>query len=149
MVIIRKTGPRLSVSQIADLESRIGTPLPDQYRQFLLENNGGRPAPDIVDVDGIPGASTDLQVFFGISRDIESSNIDWNIDARSDQVDRRLLPIACDSGGNIFFVSLTGSDRDSVYYHFFWGPGGDGELHLVATSFASFLEKIRPLEDEA
>jgi hypothetical protein len=147
MVIINDNGSRLTESQVADLESRIGLPLPDDYRRFLLENNGGSPTPDVIKVNGIQGSETDLGVFFGIDRSIESENIEWNLHVMSDRVGRPLMPIADDSGGNVFFLSLSGHDRNSIYYHYFWGPGADGELYLVATSFTSFLEKIRQLEN--
>lgn len=147
MVIINDNGPRLTESQVAVLESLIGLPLPDDYRRFLLENNGGSPTPDAIDVNGIQGSETDVRVFFGINRDIEAHDIEWRMHIMSDRIGRRLLPIACDSGNNVFFLSLSGHDRDSVYYHDFWGPGADDELHLVATSFRSFLEKIMPFEN--
>jgi hypothetical protein len=39
---------------------RIGMILPEQYRQFLLEFNGGTPTPDTVNVEGLPGGSADV-----------------------------------------------------------------------------------------
>ena len=38
--------------QIKDLENRIGCNLPDEYRNFLITNNGGQPNPDCVRVPG-------------------------------------------------------------------------------------------------
>ena len=147
MIIIDDKGPQLSTSQVAELEARIGFSLPDHYRRFLLENNGGTPTPDTVDVNGIQGSPTDLRAFFGINQDIEAHNIEWMADIMSDRIERRLIPIAYDSGGNVFCLSLSGVDRDSVYYYDenYWHV--TNRLHLVATSFASFLEKIRQFEN--
>lgn len=37
----KKRFPLPSEKQVADLENRLGVPLPPDYRRFLLENNGG------------------------------------------------------------------------------------------------------------
>lgn len=85
MVILNDNGPRLTESQVADLESRIGLPLPDDYRRFLLENNGGSPTPDVISGNGVQGSETDLQVFFGINRTIDSDNIESTMHVMSDR----------------------------------------------------------------
>jgi hypothetical protein len=45
-------GPKLDQKRIEAFESQLGTQLPDEYRQFLLEQNGGIPKPAFFSCDG-------------------------------------------------------------------------------------------------
>ena len=115
MIAINNPGPQIDASRIAEVEAAIGGTLPASYEDFLLKNNGARPVPDTIDIDRLPGSSTDIQVFFGIGRGVETSNLSWNIKFVSKRLpDHRLLPIACDSGGNIFCLSVLGEFRGTV-----------------------------------
>jgi hypothetical protein len=151
VVAIRNAGPPLSEDDIVDFERRIRCRLPDSYRRFLKENNGGRPPLDAdgIGIEHLPGGETDVGDFFGLTRSISSSNIDWNLKVHANRISDRLLPIARDSFGNIFCLSLDESDYGGVVYCDF-----DPTVHLggaiyyrVAPDFDSFLEKIRSIED--
>jgi hypothetical protein len=62
MVSMTVTGPRLSEEDVEEIEKRSGLALPDSYRSFLLEHNGGVPTPDTIDIEGAPSRATDVQV---------------------------------------------------------------------------------------
>ena len=141
--MIKDRGRPLSEEDLIGLEERIGCHLPDSYRRFLMENNGGRPNPDGICVAGIPGGETDIKKFYGIDLPIESSNIDWNVMlVRKSQIPEHMLPIANDSGGYKFCISLADGDRGSIYCCEV-GMGGSITLHRVATDFDAFLGSIR------
>jgi hypothetical protein len=150
MVAIRHTGRPLSDEDIARLEVRMGTRLPESYRQFLQKNNGGRPPihGDGIKIDRLPGEETDVQVFFGIDRSIESSNIDWNLSMFENRISDQLLPIACDSFGNLFCLSLSKQDYGSVVYCDFEPNNqlGGAVYYRVARDFDSFLGEIKSFE---
>jgi hypothetical protein len=135
-VEIENPGPRLTPQHLTDVEAELGTKLPDDYRAFLLKYNGGRPVPDTVDVENAPGTPTDVQTLFGIGRQIESSGLVWNKQVLADRLPEDCLPIACDSGGNLFCLAEGGRvvyiDLDSPE------PG----KYLVADSFDAFLQKL-------
>lgn len=116
MVRIEEPGKHLSAAELDAFEKQARLQLPHEYRAFLLETNGGIPDPDIVEVHGAPGSPTDVQVLFGIARRVDSSDLLWNREEFSDRLEARLLPIACDSGGNLFCLSLSGNDSGSVLY---------------------------------
>jgi cell wall assembly regulator SMI1 len=146
MVEIEEEGRPVDESEVVQLERALGTQLPDSYRRFLMRTNGGIPTPDVIDIVGMPGSPTDVQVFFGIDRGVESSNLLWNFRLLSRRIPNcRILPIGCDSGGNIFCLELTGNDAGNVMY-FALGKS-DATLYFVATSFEAFLEKIRSWGD--
>jgi hypothetical protein len=57
-----------------------------------------------------------IQEFFGIGLDIASSDLDWHMHEVPGLLPDRLLPIACDSGGNLFCLSCSGQDAGHVIY---------------------------------
>lgn len=150
METIRNAGRPLLETDIANFELRIGHRLPESYRQFLLRYNGGRPPLeiDIIDIKDLPGGEADVQVFFGIDGPISSCNLDWNWSILMGRISDWLLPIACDSFGNIFSISLHDHDYGSVVYCDFEPNAhlGGAIYYRVAPNFDAFLERIRPLE---
>jgi len=145
MVRIDEPGPKIDEIDIATFETRRGIQLPDAYRQFLIRHNGGIPSPDIVDIPNDPKGPTDVQVFFGISTDIESSDLSWNFElVKSRYLGVRLLPIACDSGGNLFCLHLSEAQEFIVVYLDINAP--PGSIYKVASGFDEFLGKFRNWE---
>jgi cell wall assembly regulator SMI1 len=149
MATIKHSGPKVTETDLLRIETRLKSRLPTEYREFLLATNGGRPAPDVIDVPGIPGSEADVQEIFGINRSEKTSCIEWNLTTLVERLEDGLLPIACDSGGSIFCLSLRPGDFGTVLYCDLQSVFGDYEsspdLYVVASSFASFLEKLRPL----
>lgn len=154
MVRIEEPGRALSEDDVVALEQRIGCRLPESYRRFLLENNGGRPTPDMdtIDIENLPESPTGVDVFFGIDDAVECCTIEWNLRTLDGRISKELLPIARDGFGNRFCISLSKRDFGSVVYcDFYHGLGfhvADSALYYtVAPDFDGFLERIRSLED--
>jgi len=150
MLTIKDSGPRVSNGDVLRIEQQIEAPLPTEYREFLLATNGGRPIPDVIDVPGIPGSAVDVQELFGISRSIDSSSIEWNLKTFAGRLEEGLLPVACDSGGSLFCLSLRRGDFGTVLYCDLQSVFADYETkpqyYPVARSFDSFLRKLRPFK---
>ncbi|WP_434041167.1 MULTISPECIES: SMI1/KNR4 family protein [Sorangium] len=148
MTTIENHGPKIFDVDVSNIERRLGAVLPDQYRRFLLACNGGSPTPDTVDVEGFSGASTDIQIFFGIGRIIQSSNLDWNLTVLAERLEEGMLPIAADSGGNVFCLALQGHRRGSVFYcdlePVFGNLAATPQLFQVASDFDAFMAQLRP-----
>src|SRR5262245_12834888 len=114
----------LTSSDIAALQHRTGTKLPEAYKRFLLKYNGGQPTPakfPIRDMPNLfPGMSRFpntigvIQVFFGLERSIESSNLDWGVETFNGRIPSNLFPIACTGTGEILCLSLFGDDEGAV-----------------------------------
>lgn len=147
MINFEEQGPKISDAEVAVLEGVLGQALPAKYRRFLLDNNGGLPEPDVVDVPGLPGSPTDIQVFFGLSRAIESSCLGWNRDTFRGRLDDGLLPVACDSGGNLFCLVTDGSNAGAVVYcdvdSVSDAAGVRAPAYPVSSDFESFLKAVR------
>lgn len=154
MIELRKVGPPLTEEILAHFEKELGVSLPDPYRRFLLRNNGGRPPrdKDTVDVEGLPGSPTSVQVFFRIGGEIESSDLMWNRETLNEHIPTDRLAIACDSGGGVFCILLHGAERGAVFFCDLHPVYGSPEVYPgfypVAPDFDSFLKKIREFPDE-
>ena len=150
MIILEDRGPKVSQTEIASLEASLGSPLPVEYREFLTASNGGVPRPDTIDIPEFPESPTDVQVLFGLGRSVKSSRLEWNLRTLAERLDPELLPIACDSGGNVFCLSLRLSDNGAVLYCDLHVVFADNEskpqYYPVAPSFESFLRKLRPFK---
>ena len=148
---ITDTGPNLSDSDVLELEARLRFTLPDAYRSFLLEFNGGISVPDTIHIDGLPGSPTDVQVFFGIGRAEETEGIEWNLASLSERLEEQLLPIACDSGGSVFCLSLRPHDYGAVFFADLQEVFADFEtrrprMYWIAPDFGGFLQMLRPFD---
>jgi hypothetical protein len=140
---IENPGPELKREELSKLEAKIHAKLPSAYTDFLLQFNGGVPWPNnTIDVQDLPGSPTDVQGFFGIGRSIKTTNIAWNLDLIDERCPHhRAVPIASDSGGNLFCLSLAGDAADKVVYLDL--GTADCALYVVASSFAEFVQRIR------
>ena len=146
MIEIDDPDEPITEDHLAGLEREFGARFPTEYRQFLLKFNGGEPSPNIVDIEGLPGGSTDVQEFFGIGTTIESSDMTWNKETFADRIPARMLPIACDSGGCLFCLSLSGEDSEKVTYvdlQFVGDMKQKVTYYYVAESFEAFIGTLR------
>lgn len=140
---IDNPGPTLTLSEIGDFEKAAGGRLPEEYREFLLRFNGGAPDPNSVDVAGLPGSPTDVQVFFGIGRKVEASNVAWHIGLLAERFPApTAIAVACDSGGSLFLLDL----GEKSYGEIALIDVYSGDLYPVSKSFGEFVSSIRPLE---
>lgn len=144
-MLIENVGPKIATQDIASIEAELGAALPDSYRRFLLHYNGGAPTPDTIDVPGAVGSPTDVQVFFGVGRSVESSDLAWNLALVGERcAGLHILPIACDSGGNLFCLQFERGAAARIIYCDLDDP--DCATYEVAASFDDFVAKLRPFE---
>lgn len=148
MVTITKNGLNILDWQVSDLEKVISCNLPEDYREFLITYNGGQPNPNVIDISDSDFICTDVQIIFGIEREIKTSTLEYNlsfmyeIDGISDFIaNKKLLPIACDSGGNLYFLYIVNSEIAKVIYCDM--QNYEYVFYDVAESFTDFLNKLR------
>jgi hypothetical protein len=141
-------GTSISDAQIDDIEAALGFPLPTDYRQFLRVYNGGVPDDDTIDIADLKQSPTDVQELFGIDYDLKTSNILWNLEfIRQRCPGRRLLPIGCDSGGNLFCLDFDNDERNpSVIY--LDVISSDCPSYLAAANFSEFCGHLRKTETD-
>jgi len=133
------TLPRATELDIARFEKKNDLTLPDSYRRFLLEQNGGRPANGEFAVPG--WGVTVIDFFFGIgSRD--SYDLQKHFDRLDDPRSSELLPIASDPGGWIVYLGVRGPHRGAV---FFWDHKTPASTPVsIGDDFDAFAASLKP-----
>lgn len=144
--------PMLTEDSLEALEQKYECRLTDDYRTFLLENNGGFPEPDCVTFteDGRETA-TDVFCFFAIGDERAWASLEWHDETFSGRLPEQTLPIARDSCGNLWLLSVGGEKPGSV---FFWDHGSYDNFDetdsdnwpRVAESFQEFRESLSPYD---
>lgn len=138
---LAESGRQLANEDFLALEKAIGAQLPTTYRQFLRAHNGGRPTPDIIDIDGAPFKGTAISWFLGVDLPNQAGNILWNLENLEGCVENQLLPVADDPYANVFVIDLNAQRYGQIFY--FDSDEIPPRPYLVANDFNEFLSKIR------
>ncbi|MBK9266107.1 MAG: SMI1/KNR4 family protein [Polyangiaceae bacterium] len=139
---------------ITEFEARWSVLLPPDYKQFLLNSNGGYPTPNVFEIPRWHGQGSGLGIFYGIHDDP-----DYRLDAVCETYDERvppdLIPIANDAFGNNVCIGWKGKRKGKIY---FWDHEDEIDeggcfrqdyrnVYLVANSLQEFLDNLMTLED--
>ena len=126
----------MTSTDLAALEKRLGKPLPEEYRDFLLANNGGCPTPNEF-------AESSVRTFLSVGAEYPMDDLETMADDYSDRIPADTLPIGKDELGNLILLAVSGGQRGAVY---FWDheleDSPDG-LSQVGDSLTSFLSNLR------
>lgn len=149
--MVESTPPKAGA--IAELERKIGSVLPEDYRRFVEQYDGGFPEPPRFPItwSGQPWARRfpydDVSIFFGPSRP-SPSNLLVEQERYRDRVPRDTLPIGMDPGGSLLLLGISGQRRGQVL---FWASDyevdegdepDDRNVGFVAPSFTAFLDAL-------
>ena len=147
----------LSKEAIQNAESALGVKFPNEYVQFLLKYNGGRPEPAGFDIEwrtnqpiGEDWRTSMLSWFLSIYDGDETNLLEYNKISFSGRIPKETIAIADDCGGNLILLGVSGEYKDKI---FFWvkddeveegGVPGFENVGFLANSFDEFLnEKLR------
>lgn len=152
-IALSDVGRSLNEADISAFERRFSIELPQEYRDFLLAHNGGRPEPDAFPIKGFEkNPKGVIHVFLRLDGAIESSNVDWTYRTMLGRIPKNLIAIARDGSGGLVCLSMSGPDRGVVYYWDFYGetcPPSWDNVFRVTDTFREFLDSIHywnPLE---
>jgi cell wall assembly regulator SMI1 len=149
-------GRNLSEKALVAFEKKVGTQLPNDYRDFLRRVNGGILVKEMV--FPIKGEESDSVIdgFYTLAK--SSDEFETIADALETFVlEKRMpawfLPVAADVFGNQICLSLAEADFGTVY---FWNHEQEPEtvteqfdnVHLVSPSFREFLALLHPVEED-
>lgn len=163
-----KHGPP-SAKLLAAFEKQIGAKLPEDYKQFLRQHNGGKPEPNGFDFGGQPWG---VECFFplrefdpvefedigfndlpnwpvqcaweDLQTDLKGLYADCDLDNQGYQLDR-LLPIGTDGYSNYFCLVLEGDETGSLVFF----DHETGCVTPLAASFSEFVSGLCPLRSMA
>ena len=159
MKTINQSKP-INDSIISEFERIFHIQLPQDYKEFILKNNGGRPEDDwgfdFAEVGGTASTSSVICDFLAINSDSGKTFDDlgktYRMLVEEKQIPPRLLPFASDPGGNYICISVVaGEDYSKVYFcNHEWEDPKTGFMILspIADSFTEFIEKCYICEDE-
>ncbi|WP_254508688.1 SMI1/KNR4 family protein [Anatilimnocola floriformis] len=141
--------PAVTEAALQTLEKECGGRLPDDYRRFLLASNGGFPTPDcVMFTEAEHQTATDVFCFLAFDDQQAWASVKWHLQTFAGRLPAGTLPVARDSCGNLWLLSVTGPTTGSVY---FWDHGSYAtfdETSLanwprVATSFDDFRGQLK------
>ena len=134
---------KLSVEELNDFEIVNQIKLPEDYRIFLLENNGGIPLLQInQDSDKV------VTYIFGMHNGDYYASLYKHIDMFQKRLPFGTFPIASDPFGNLFIMSLSPENHGQI---FFWDheeepAEQDGHyienISFVSYSFTEFQQQL-------
>lgn len=140
-------GPKLTPEQLRAFEQRYGIVLPEDYRRFMLQYNGGRPSPQ--DTFDVPKRRHSEQDTVGDFNSIDVENPSLSIEAfmeiYRDRIPAGTLPIGGGACGGAILLRVAGEPLGEVLL---FDEESDGEPGLpphtyrVAPSFQAFLDGL-------
>jgi cell wall assembly regulator SMI1 len=149
MPIIRRLSETGATPEsIQRLENEIGHSLPDDYHRFLADFNGGEPEPSGFTFATNEGQSDSaVRYFLTLDKNVRNYSI-WDFLRRyRDRLPTGVIPIACDSFGNLVLIDVGVKATGNVY---FWDhekqsmtdPTWDN-ISIVANSFTAFERSLQ------
>ncbi len=133
--------PPASPELVAQLEGQLGQALPDDYRHYLLQQDGGRLEDNTEAVINV----------FGLGEVPDWTNMWHKLETFQNRVPAWLLPVAQDAYGNLFAISHRPSDFGSVWLWDHEEEADEGEppseenISFKAGSWTAFLERLQPM----
>jgi cell wall assembly regulator SMI1 len=156
-----RRGHEVTVDAVRRFEQRIGHELPEDYRQFLIEVNGGRTARShrtfVMQRAAVRRDETVLNTLFSLDDPDESRDLaTWQRYGEDRLLDG--LEIGADDGGSPVVLALAGPHRGEVWLldRVDARPTGSNprvewfdrrDVWKLADSFAEFMSSLRPLVD--
>lgn len=131
---------KLPEVELIDFEKENNIKLPEDYRDFLLQYNGGEPSPNKNDKLDIV-----VSYILGMHNGEYYASLYKYIDVFKKKIPFGTFPIATDPFGNLFIMSL---DKDGHGHIYFWDHEGEPEhqdghntenCSFVAYSFTEFM----------
>lgn len=135
-------GP-VNPADIVEFEEENEISLPDDYKNFLLRSNGGRPV-----FNELPEVGTDVQWLFGMVEEPDWASLFHALEVYEGRIPAWYMPVGTDSGGNLFIMSLYAENKGviALWYHEDEAEENGAEyfdnLAHVADSFGEFLDLL-------
>ena len=136
----------VDLNLLKKFQTKTGICLPESYRNFFAETNGGRPSRCWFYVPGWPGEQSCIDKLFGVHLGQHDSVELWYRELQ-DRLPVGFVPVGIDLGGNFICISTADPDSGMVYY---WDASPDWNLSFteptmfaVGNAIQQFLADLR------
>ena len=123
-MLLINSADKINAEDIAAFENEVGIKFPEEYKQFILKENGGKPEEDWLydffdEVTEAENTSV-IREFFSLFLDdtVKIGNLKkiYKTMTYEEMIPDGMLPIADDPGGNVIGISLNKDDYGYVYF---------------------------------
>jgi len=133
----------LSQEKLDEFERQIRTPLPRDYKNFLLQYNGGRPIPSFFWIKPIEDGSSIFQ-FYGLHDGPAHLSLETYAGEERYGIPASMIPLGDNGIGDFICVDLSSAHFGEVYFldhemHPFYNPESAEGITKLANSFSEFL----------
>ncbi|WP_338553176.1 SMI1/KNR4 family protein [Paenibacillus sp. KS-LC4] len=133
----------ITLEEINEFQQKLNLRLPEQYKNFLLESNGGDPSPSMFKISDEQGEGV-LNIFYGIGD--MYSNLEEYIDIYEGRLPLGFIPIGNDPSGNVICLGLNEKYYSNIY---FWdheqesdNPDDMSNMFFLANDLNEFLNSL-------
>ena len=131
-------------SDIETFEKHIGFSLPADYKEFLIENNGGSVRNCSFVVSDLLKV-IDLHVLYGITPEKNNNLYTWHDEYSSDLFENSVI-IGSDLGGGLIVI-CNSEDTPGVYYwdhtYNFEQSDDDNNVYRISNDFTAFVNALQ------
>lgn len=139
-------GP-LAEADLAAAERQLGVRLPDDYRRFMLQHNGGQVEPDGFAITWKPGqkaaaagATSMVSWLFRVYDGRHENLVRMNRTTFAGRLPAGTLAIGRDPGSNLLLLRCDGAQRGELLYWLMEAERGGDNVGWVAASFDDFIQ---------
>ncbi len=136
-------GP-IDMVDLIDFESSNKFRLPEDYRFFLIQYNGGKPAKNHLQTP-----NTDVNWLYGMHNGPDWANFFCALNTYHNRIPSWYIPIGYDSAGNLFIMSMFEKNKGTIA---FWDHENEASenaaqyfdnMSFVANSFSDFFNLLK------
>ena len=135
---------KLLASDIEEFEKHIGFSLPTDYKEFILDNNGGSISNCKFFVPGL-SETINLHVLFGITLEKNNNLYTWYNEYASDMFERSVI-IGSDCGSGLI-VLCNNEDSPGIYYwdhsYNFEQSDDENNVYKISNDFITFVNALQ------
>ncbi len=139
----------LTEERLIDFEKRLGTSLPSDYRNFVLQYNGGVPEPAGFWVKE-NSFGDEVYLFYGLHNGPMWFSIDFSIGDEQYGIPKGLIAIGEDGGGNFICLGIEEGNKGDIFFldheiHPYDNPNSLDGITKLANSFSEFISNFREI----
>lgn len=146
MVMIICSRKPATLQDISDFEKKIQSILPNDYKDFLIKFNGGRPLPASFKFFSDRTDASSVDQFLSLGKE-KNSNLEKYYYNYKNRIPSGFIPIAHDAGGNLVIMKLKNEDNQ-IYFWDHELEADEGEnpnmenVYLICKSFSDFINNL-------